>query len=387
MIIFNKREKILRIFFISILIIILTLTLTKFSINNLKKIEAQDFQYSPTKLFWEGTNHYDYILNKKDQLTNNKKIILSQNGEYGHILYIIFYPFTLTSFEIAKNIWLACNLLMAVLLPFLMGKLLKFNKIEILISILLFLVSYPVTSTIHNGQQSLLILLFYCTPFIFNSNFATILSGIAYAKYNIGISLFFYFTNNYKKLLLSLIPSLLGWLFYCYYTNSNLIKNIFEVIQLALTITGRPETVFSVLNNIKYINEIKNINLLVMMFEITILLIVIMKINKNIVNQFYKLGLIALSAITFLPHWGHDYVFLLPLALISYKNFKNPIGKINIIVITYSIYLNGYVIYFFKKLAIQSMPILLLLLLLINLFFSKKYEFTNFKKNIKTINE
>jgi hypothetical protein len=51
--------------------------------------------------------------------------------------------------------------------------------------------------------------------------------------------------------------------------------------------------------------------------------------------EFYKLALIALSAITFFPHWGHDYVFLLPLVLISYKNFYNILGKINFLFIYY----------------------------------------------------
>ena len=374
-----------RIFLISVLTIFLTLTLIKGGIKIFQGTEGQDFQYSPSKLFWEGTNHYEYILNKKDELTNNKKIILSQNGEYSHILYIIFYPFTLTNFETAKKIWVAFNCLFAALLPLILGKYLKLKNTEILISILLFLCSYPVRSTIGNGQQSLFILLFYCIPFIFNSNFAALLGGIAYTKYNLGISLFFYFLNNYKKLLLSLIPSLFGWIFYCYYSNSNLIKNIFEIIQLTLTVTGRPETLFSFVNKISYINQFNNSSILVYLLEMIICLILIFNINKKIHNQFYKLALIALSAITFFPHWGHDYVFLLPLVLISYKNFYNILGKINFLFITYLIYVHGYVIKFFKlldfsffgEIRIFTTPNLLFLLLLTNLFLFKKLKFIN----------
>jgi hypothetical protein len=377
-----RLKLIFKIFLISILTIFLTLTLIKGAIKTFKTTEGQDFQYSPAKLFWEGTNHYEYILNKKDELTNTKKIILSQNGEYSHILYIIFYPFTLTNFENAKKIWVGFNCLFAALLPFILGKYLKLRNIEILLSILLFFASYPVRSTIGNGQQSLFILLFYCIPFIFNSNLVAFLSGIAYTKYNLGISLFFYFLSNYKKLLLSLLPSLIGWFFYCYYTDSNLIKNIFEIIQLALTVTARPETAFSFIGNISYINQSKNVGLLIILAEILICLILIFKINKNVNDRFYKLALVSLSAITFLPHWGHDYVFLLPLALISYKNFYNPLGKINIIFIIYFIYLQGYMIKFFKLINFNffegfAMPKSFLLLLLINLFSFKKFKFTN----------
>ena len=377
-----RLKIILKISIIFILTIFLTSTLIKGTIKTFNGTQGQDFQYSPTKLFWEGTNHYEYILNKKDELTNNKKIILSQNGEYSHILYIIFYPFTLTNFENAKKIWVAFNCLFAALLPFILGKYLKLRNVEILISILLFFASYPVRSTINNGQQSLFILLFYCIPFIFNSNFAAVLAGIAYTKYNLGISLFFYFLNNYKKLLLSLIPSLIGWFFYCYYTDSNLIKNIFEIIQVALKVTIRPETIFSFINNINYINQFKDNSLLIILFEIIICLILILKINKDVHNQLYKLALIALSAITFLPHWGHDYVFLLPLALVSYKNFDNLLGKINIFFITYFIYLQDYIVRFFKLINFNSfdgfkIPKLLFLLLLSNLYLFKKFKFTN----------
>jgi len=380
-----KFKIIFRIFLIAILTIFLTSTLIKGGIKTFQGTEGQDFQYSPAKLFWEGTNHYEYILNKRDELTNNKKIILSQNGEYSHILYIIFYPFTLTNFEVAKKIWIALNCLLAVLLPFVMGKYLKLKNTEILLSILLFFASYPVKTTIGNGQQSLFILLFYCIPFIFNSNFGALLAGIAYTKYNLGISLFFYFLNNYKKLLISLIPSLFGWVFYCYYSNSNLIKNIFEMIQLTLTVTGRPESLFSFLNDISFINQLKNNSLYIYFLEMIMCLILICTINKKIHNQFYKLALMALSAITFFPHWGHDYVFLLPLALISYKNFYNPLGKVNIFFITYLIYLHGYVIKFFKLINFNSFeefimpatPKLLLLLLLANLFLFKKFKFIN----------
>ena len=381
-----RLKKVFKIFLISILIISLTSILIEGTIKTLKGTSGQDFQYSPAKLFWEGTNHYEYILNKKDELTNNKKIILTQNGEYSHILYIIFYPFTLTNFENAKNIWVAFNCLFAVLIPFVLGKYLKLRITEISISILLFFASYPVKSTIGNGQQSLFILLFYCIPFIFNSNFAAFIAGIAYTKYNLGISLFFFFLNNYKKLLLSLIPSLIGWFFYCYYTDSDLIKNIFEIIQVALSVTAKPSTVFSFINNFSYVNQSKNVYLLIILLEIIICLILVFKINKDIRNQFYKLSLIALSAIAFLPHWGHDYVFLLPLALFSYRNFHNPLGKMNIIFISYVIYLHHYIIKFFKLINFNffdgfimpiMMPKLLFLLLLSNLFLFKKLKFTN----------
>ena len=56
-----------------------------------------DFQWSPSKLVWEGINHYEYMLDG-----NRKKIIGSQYGEYLHGLYILIYPFTLLHGKMQK---------------------------------------------------------------------------------------------------------------------------------------------------------------------------------------------------------------------------------------------------------------------------------------------
>lgn len=384
----SKFDKLLRILLAIILIIFLTFALTKGFLKIIEGTKGKDFPYSPIKLFWEGINVYEYVINKKDLLVENKKIILSQNGEYGQIIYLIFYPFTLISFENAKKIWVLMNCFFAFILPILFGRYLKFNNKEILISILLFISSYPFSSTINNGQISLFILLLFSLPFIFESNWASFLGGIAYAKYNLGIGLFFYLLNNLKKLLFSFIPSLIGWLFYCYYTNTNLIKNIFQPLQTALATTARPETIFQFISYYDFIKNLDYANFIILGLEIVTCFILIFTINIKIKDKFYKLALIALTSITFFTHWGHDYVFLLPLALISWKNINNLLGKINLIFIIYFIYLHGYIIKFLKIINLnlpegftQSMlPKLFFFLILANLFLFKKLNFKGMVK-------
>ncbi len=381
----KKIQNKLKIFLIFCLIVFSISVAIKGTTKLLQGIEGQDFLYSPTKLFWEGVNHYEYIINQEDRFKKEKKILLSQNGEYAQFLYLIFYPFSLLSFEDAKRIWTFINLILIVLIPLILGKYLKLNNVEILISILFFLSSFPVRSTVNNGQQGLFILLFYCLPFIFKSNWISVLGGIAYAKYNLGITLFFYLLNNFKKLLLSLIPSIIGWLFYCYYTDTNLIKNIFQPIQLALTVTARPETVFAFIFNNNLLQKYPNLSYSIIVIELITCLILVLKINKDIKDKFYKLALIALTSITFFPHWGHDYIFLLPLALISYKKIENTLGKINIFFIAFFIYFQGYIVKFLKLINISyfdtfTMPIfpkLFLAILLLNLFFFKKFKFAS----------
>ena len=371
--------------------IFLIIGLTFFLISNLlngsikisKGIIAQDFPYSPTKLFWEGTNVYEYVIEKKDQYIEDKKIMLSQNGEYGQIIYLIFYPFTLVDFENAKRIWTIVNIFLSILIPIVLGRYLKLNNIEIFVAILLFVSAYPFRSTVNNGQVSLFTLWFFCLPFIFRSNLAYCLSGIAYAKYNLGVTLFFYLLNNFKKLCLSLIPSLIGWLFYCYYTNTNLIKNIFQPLQAALSTTARPETIFQFLSYFDFMKSLSYVNLIILVLEMIVCFILIFTINKKIKDEFYKLSLVTLTAITFFTHWGHDFVFLLPLALISWKNFNNKLGKINLFFIVYFIYIHGYVMKFLPMININlpggfTHSILtksFFLLILTNLLLFKKLNF------------
>jgi hypothetical protein len=382
-----KSKKIFKIFLIIILTFFLTLTFIKGSIKIFKGIEGQDFPYSPAKLFWEGTNNYEYVINKKDQFTSDKKIILSQNGEYSQIIYLILYPFTLTNFENAKKIWASLNIFFSILLPILLGSYLRLKKTEIFIVILLFVASYPLRTTINNGQLSLFTLLLFCLPFIFKSSWAFFLSGIAYAKYNLGITLFFYLLNNFKKFYFSLIPSLVGWLFYCYYTNTNLIKNIFQPIQTALGITNRPETIFQFIGYYGFMKTYDYTKFIIIVLEIIVCFMFVFLINRNIKDQFYKLALITLTSITFFTHWGHDYIFLLPLAIISWKNFNNLLGKINFIFITYFIYIHNYTIKFLQLINLnlpegltQSiLPKLFFFLLLTNLLLFKKLNFL--KKN------
>ena len=69
---------------------------------------------------WEGKNHYLFILEGGD-------FMLSQNGEYLQALYILYYPFTLLSWEFAKILWIIINIFFVFFLPIFIGK--KFDAI------------------------------------------------------------------------------------------------------------------------------------------------------------------------------------------------------------------------------------------------------------------
>ena len=57
-------------------------------------------------------------------------------------------------------------------------------------------------------------------------------------------------------------------------------------------------------------------------------------------NELAKLSIICLIVLVFLPHARYDYILLLPLLILSIKNFYYLIFKVNIVIIIYYFYLN-----------------------------------------------
>ena len=75
-------------------------------INTISKglVNGCDFQWQPAVLLWEGINHYQKFIN------NGKSDFLCQGGEYGHLLHVILYPYTLFKWEVARAFWVITNI-------------------------------------------------------------------------------------------------------------------------------------------------------------------------------------------------------------------------------------------------------------------------------------
>ena len=237
--------------FIKILIIIAGLvSLSKGILNALDF--SHDFQYSPAVMAWQNTNHYDYILNGGQRGNLQDPIMLSQNGEYGHGLFILMYPFTLLDWSAAKKFWLAINVLLSIAIPFYLSKKKGLSKELIFLSIFLFLASTPARNVIGNGQLSFLILIALLLPFFYKGKVAIVLSGFSYLKYNTGYLLFLYFfaKKNYKKIIYSSLIFTLGWIIYSYITNTNLIESLYQPLKDTFYIKTTSELIygFSFLN-------------------------------------------------------------------------------------------------------------------------------------------
>jgi hypothetical protein len=326
---FNKKIKLIFFFVLFSLALISVIH----SFNESQKY-SYDFHYYPTKLVSEGINHYQYVLDGKHDRGPADRMLYSQDGIYGHGLFIALLPLTLLDWDTAKTVWAFLNILFCFFILFFLRKKFRLPKNIFIVSACLFLMSTPLRINISYGQQTLFTFLFFLLPFVFRGKISMILSGLSYFKYNIGYVLFIYifFQKNINKVLISLIPCIIGWLSYAYITNTSALKNLFEpflVLGHFFSITNHlPVTIFSLLKEIGFNNY------LVMAIPLILSFLVIYKL-KEVKNDLFKLSIVCLVSLSFTAHQLHDYILLLPLLIFSLINFNLLVSKINLIVIFY----------------------------------------------------
>ena len=327
-----KNIKLKRIFYL-LLIILLTFSLSKSIYSALHS--SADFMWHPTKMLFDGINHYRYFINGGERF-------LSQGGEYGHGLYVILFPFSFLEWENAKIIWIIINIFLCFSIPILICKTAKLSKHQTFIICVIFATCAPTRMLLNYGQHTLLIMFFLILPFIKNKKIYVLLSGFSYFKYSIGYALLFYYLvkKKFVELFLSGVPAIIAWIIYFKFTNSDPITNIFEpfilVFKNNFSMSG---DLFSILNETAFTAN-QNINKII---TVTMVLLVnflfILKISKT-KNNLQQLSYLCLVILIFSPHANYDYILLLPLLIKSFSEYKNRLSKFNIIIIIYYFYIN-----------------------------------------------
>ena len=326
-----------------IIFIILSIVVVSFFAQTISKGLANscDLMWQPSKIFWEGVNHYEY------QMRTGDVYLGCQTGRYGHFLFIFLYPITLFEWEQAKIMWIVINVLFAFIIPFLICRFNKISTLSTFVIIGIFLTCHPTRMTLNLGQNSLMMLFFLMLPFLTVSssykNFNFIASGISYVKYSTGYVLFLNLLveKKFKKLLLTSFLTIFGWFFYSYYTNSPLISNFFDPLKMNFqgnyTRTG---DLYSIMN-IYFLKENNLTNKILQLGIVLIGNIYFLYQIKDIHNKLAKLSVICFLPLIFMPHSNYDYVLMLPLLIYSIKNFKFSISK-------YGLYLTIYYFYFHR---------------------------------------
>jgi len=351
---------------------------------------SADFQWQPAKCAFKGINHYSSYLVRDGKC----QIFMSQLGEYAQGFYIIIYPFTVLEWSTAKFFWFLLNIILIISTSFLLCKKFELGKIETYLIIFFILYSIVTRVNFIMGQQTIFVLFFLTLPFVYKSKLSTIISGISYFKYNIGYALFFLYliSKEYKKIFLSIIPCFFGLIIYCFITNTNILENIFQPVELMFfnssesTLLSRV-FLFSFFKNLSIFSEFINYSLIVI-FTLLFNFFFISKISK-INNNLLKLSCLCLLILISTPHWGHDYILLVPLLIYSVKYYKFNLFlfRMNLLVCVYflhlykgmQIYLNAVLSYLKLNTDILSaiypyMDIFILLIILILNLIDSSYK-------------
>jgi hypothetical protein len=333
-------------YFLEVFLLILLVVLTHSYLPTVSEVLSSsgsaDFQWQPAKCVFEGINHYQSYLASD----GNCKVFMSQLGEYAQGFYVLIYPFTVLDWNNAKFLWFLFNVTLIISTSFLLCKKFELGKIESYLIIFFILYSIIARVNFIMGQQTIFVLFFLTLPFIYKSKLSTILSGISYFKYNIGYALFFLYliSKEYKKIIFSIIPCFIGLIIYCYITNSNILKNIFQPFELmffnsAVGSTLNRVFLFSFFRDFSIFDEFTNY-LLIGIFTLLFNFFFIRKISK-INNNLLKLSCLCLLILISTPHWGHDYILLVPLLIYSVKYYKFDLFlfRINLLVCVYFLHL------------------------------------------------
>ena len=317
--------------FIFLILIILAILSVFYALIIANTIGSMDFPYSPTKLFVDKVNPYEYFLYSEDK----EKIIGVQYPVYAHATFILFSPFSYFEWNISRISWSILNVFLGILCAYIFLKKKEINKTDSIFLICIFCLSTPFRNCIGNGQISFLILLCYSAYFFNNIYLRSFLSGIGYIKYSFMpiLAFTFFFKDGYKQFLISGLFCLIGWIIFSIYLNQNILETLFQPVNVALngfddTLTrGDLYTILS--NNLNFDNS--NV-------VIFIIFLVTLIFAKNISKTNDKFLIINLMLIVSLFTFGHliyDYVVLFPTFVYSYKNLNFLRAKISFGIVLY----------------------------------------------------
>ena len=348
------------------------LSLISFIHTIIKSVQnGADFQWHPTKLLFEGINHYAYFL-------NGGKGFLSQLGEYGHGLYVILYPFSLVEWETAKILWLILNIIFCFLIPIIICKEFHVSFKKTILIICIFITCSQTRMGLNYGQQSLFTMFFLILPFVFKSKTSYFFSGFSYFKYSIGyiLILTLLIKKKFKLLFCSILPSIAGWVIYFVITKSDPLINLFEPLKLVLERNySQSADLYSLFNKINFTDSYVYNKLLTIIVVLLLNCFIIIKIIK-IKNKLKQLALICLSVLCLTPHANYDYILLLPLLILSISNLNSNFYKMNFIIIIYYFYFNKYIKHLVNYDQVYQLVVffILLICLFLNLYLKKNGE-------------
>lgn len=278
------------------------------------QLYSVDFQWSPSVTFWKGFNPYDISISDERDI----HIILSQDPNYLHPLYILFYPLTMISFSSAKIIWAIVNIFFGISCILFSKKYFQLTVNQTLLVSIFFFCSTPFTNNIGNGQHTLGILLsvFY---FWFSKSSLTQIFGLFIIGLKYSFAPFYFLLALFRNKLF--IPAIILLYFIFAYLFSFILKENFTLVSLIKPLlVAQNKTSYGVSDLYSLIKYYFNPP-----FYFTIVFSLLFSFVIHLVllrydNEFH-LSIISTSSLLLFYHLIYDYIFLLPLLIQFIKHF------------------------------------------------------------------
>ena len=295
---------------------------------------SMDYQYSPTKLFLDKINPYEYFLYE-----DHSRFIGVQYPVYSHATYIFYIIFAVFDWEISRFIWSITNIILAILCVIIISKYAKLKTYEIIVIGCIFFISTPLRNCIGNGQISLVVLMSYCSLFLKSNYKRNFFLGFSYMKYSFmpSLAFFIFLKDGFVALLISGIFCIFGWIIFSLYLDQSLLHTIFQPLEVGLNGFDRGLArgdFFTILNKFDYyfFDESSVYRTIFIVIFITALLVYPVTKKKDILLNLNLLFIINL--LTF-GHLIYDFLVLLPTFIYSFKNYNFVKGKISMIIVLY----------------------------------------------------
>ena len=274
-----------------------------------------DFQWSPAVAFWSGIDPYSAALS----LDRNKYIILTQDPNYLHGLYLLFFPLAKLNFEQAKLTWVILNILFGFGCLYLVNKIYNLSVKELIITGIIFLCSAPFRNCLGNGQQTLMILFFLLLYWHHKNESRGISLFIVGLKYS--FAPIFFLRSMLKKekaFFIALALIIISALLFSFKVNQKL--NIHLLISPLLVAQSKTSLGFSdIYSFIKaYTNFPFYISLSIPLCMTVLLIYWDLKFDNP-----YKLSILCLFSLLLFYHLIYDYIFMLPLIAQALKRKKS----------------------------------------------------------------
>lgn len=287
---------------------------------------SEDFQWSPSLLFWDGVNPYSYFLNGNEK----NRIILSQAPNYLHSVYIFLYPYTLVDWEVAKILWAISSLLFAVVSVCLLCRIAGCTLNETLIILFVFLCSTPLRNTIGNGQHSTLVLLAFCGFFIKRRALSDLSTGFGFFKYSFMPPLFLYlfFVRGFKSVAFLTFPSLIGWLAFSFYLGIAPYETLLLPLKVSsISVSNGIGDIMSIIGLVN--SKTDSFVLRIASYAIPLILsfVIAYYLSRSPGDSLYVFSVICVSSLFLFKHLGYDYVLLLPAFIYAFKTRYSLMGS------------------------------------------------------------